>query len=173
VLQVCHFLHPCQLHNNLPNTCRPIHPSTSGVVPTFPGPGQAFKEGGDCPISWNLDTTGKWTNFSVDLMSGSNFAMQTVSNVFKDRDGTKGETTYTWKCPTVTPTSAVSPIDSHRPKYPCPPSERLCLRCYRFTFTNLPKPEPTPPGRLDSPSPLPRVNLPHPPTKRKFFCVCE
>ncbi|EFP93835.1 hypothetical protein PGTUg99_024291 [Puccinia graminis f. sp. tritici] len=79
----------------------------TGVVPTFPGPGQAFKEGGDCPISWNLDTTGKWTNFSVDLMSGSNFAMQTVSNVFKDRDGTKGETTYTWKCPTVTPTSAI------------------------------------------------------------------
>ncbi|KAI9604751.1 hypothetical protein H4Q26_002720 [Puccinia striiformis f. sp. tritici PST-130] len=75
--------------------------------PTAPGPGQTFKEGGDCTLTWNLDTTGKWTSFSVDLMSGSNFAMSTVTNVFKDKDGTKGETSYTWKCPSVTPNSAI------------------------------------------------------------------
>lgn len=79
----------------------------SALVPTAPGPGQTFNEGGDCTLSWNLDTTGKWTSFTVDLMSGSNLAMQTVTNVFKDRDGTKGDTTFTWKCPQVTPHSAI------------------------------------------------------------------
>ncbi|WAQ83642.1 hypothetical protein PtA15_4A90 [Puccinia triticina] len=81
--------------------------TSTGVVPTAPGPGEAFKEGGDCPLSWNLDTTGKWTSFSVDLMSGSNNAMQLVTSVFKNKDGTKGETSYTWKCPAVTPNSAI------------------------------------------------------------------
>ncbi|MBW0544203.1 hypothetical protein O181_083918, partial [Austropuccinia psidii MF-1] len=79
----------------------------SAVVPTGPGPNQSFNQDGDCTISWNLDTTGKWTSFSVDLMSGSNTAMQLVTNVFKGRDGTTGGTTYTWKCPAVTPNSAI------------------------------------------------------------------
>ncbi|KNZ46184.1 hypothetical protein VP01_748g5 [Puccinia sorghi] len=79
----------------------------AGVVPTAPGPGESFKEGGECSISWNLDTTGKWTNFSIDLMSGSNTAMNTITNVVTGRDGTKGETTLKWKCPSVTPHSAI------------------------------------------------------------------
>jgi len=79
----------------------------AGVVPTAPGPGQSFKEGGECSISWNLDTTGKWTSFSIDLMSGSNTAMNTITNVVKGQDGTKGETTLKWKCPAVTPHSAI------------------------------------------------------------------
>ncbi|PLW45520.1 hypothetical protein PCANC_10142 [Puccinia coronata f. sp. avenae] len=79
----------------------------AGVVPTAPGPGQIFQEGGNCTLSWNLDTTNKWTSFTVDLMSGSNTAMQPVTNVFKDRDGTKGDTSYSWKCPNVTPNSAI------------------------------------------------------------------
>lgn len=79
----------------------------SAVVPTAPGPGQVFKEGDQCTLSWSLDTTGAWKSFNVDLMSGSNFAMQLVTNVFKGRDGTKGPTTYSWTCPQVTPNSAI------------------------------------------------------------------
>jgi len=81
--------------------------TSAAVVPTAPGPGQVFREGDQCTLSWSLDTTGKWTSFNVDLMSGSNFAMQPVTNVFKGRDGTKGENTYSWKCPQVTPNSAI------------------------------------------------------------------
>ncbi|EGG04421.1 uncharacterized protein MELLADRAFT_72374 [Melampsora larici-populina 98AG31] len=79
----------------------------AGVTPTAPGPGQVFNEGSDCTIQWNLDTTGKWTSFSIDLKTGSNQAMQLVTNVASGLDGTKGATSHSWKCPDVTPNSAI------------------------------------------------------------------
>ncbi|KAH9813319.1 hypothetical protein DFH28DRAFT_930062 [Melampsora americana] len=79
----------------------------AGVTPTAPGPGQVFNEGSDCTIQWNLDTTGKWTNFAIDLKTGSNQAMQLVTNVASGLDGTKGATSHKWKCPAVTPNSAI------------------------------------------------------------------
>lgn len=79
----------------------------AGVTPTAPGPGQVFNEGSDCTIEYNLDTTGKWTSFSIDLKTGSNTAMQLVTNVASGLDGTKGATSHTWKCPAVTPHSAI------------------------------------------------------------------
>ncbi|KAI8446201.1 hypothetical protein BY996DRAFT_6422901 [Phakopsora pachyrhizi] len=78
-----------------------------GVVPTKPGPGETYNEGGQCQIAWALDTTGTWNSFSIDLMSGSNFAMQQVVNVLKNQDGTKGPGTYSFPCPEVTPNSAI------------------------------------------------------------------
>ena len=77
------------------------------VTPTGPGPNEIFREGKPCLISWTHDTTGTWTSFSVDLMSGSNLDMKVVTNAFKGLDGTKGNTTFSWPCPAVTPNSAI------------------------------------------------------------------
>ncbi|POV95719.1 hypothetical protein PSTT_16093 [Puccinia striiformis] len=77
------------------------------VTPTGPGPNEIFREGKPCLISWTHDTTGTWTSFSVDLMSGSNLDMKVVTNAFKGMDGTKGNTTFSWPCPAVTPNSAI------------------------------------------------------------------
>ncbi|KNZ52281.1 hypothetical protein VP01_362g23 [Puccinia sorghi] len=77
------------------------------VTPTAPGPNQVFREGQQCTLSWALDTTNTWKNFSVDLMSGSNYNMNVVTNVFKNMNGTKGRTSFSWTCPQVTPNSAI------------------------------------------------------------------
>ncbi|KAG0144709.1 hypothetical protein CROQUDRAFT_672210 [Cronartium quercuum f. sp. fusiforme G11] len=77
------------------------------ITPTAPGPGQFFAEGSNCLIQWNLDPNHKWTNFTIDLMSGSNTAMSLVTNVAKGLDGTKGAKSLSWKCPKVTPNSAI------------------------------------------------------------------
>ncbi|WAQ83811.1 hypothetical protein PtA15_4A260 [Puccinia triticina] len=79
----------------------------SAVTPTGPGPNEIFREGQPCKISWNLDTSNKWKSFSVDLMSGSNFNMNVVKNVFKGMDGTKGPASYSAPCSKVTPNSAI------------------------------------------------------------------
>ncbi|KAG0144710.1 hypothetical protein CROQUDRAFT_134201 [Cronartium quercuum f. sp. fusiforme G11] len=79
----------------------------AAVTPTAPGPGQSFAEGSDCLIQWDLDSTGKWSSFSIDLMSGSNTGMTLVTNVASGLDGTKGDKSHTWKCPKVTPNSAI------------------------------------------------------------------
>lgn len=76
------------------------------VTPTTPGPGSVYKVGSACPIAWTVDTTGTWTSFSIDLMSGSNLAMQTVTNVAKNLDGTKA-ISQDFICPDVTPYSAI------------------------------------------------------------------
>lgn len=77
------------------------------VVPTAPGPNEVFKEGQGCNLSWKLDTTDTWKNFTVDLMSGSNIEMNKVTTVFKGEDGTKGRDSYVWPCPKVDPNSAI------------------------------------------------------------------
>ncbi|GAA5884558.1 hypothetical protein JCM16303_000027 [Sporobolomyces ruberrimus] len=77
------------------------------VVPTAPGPGDSFNEGSPCTIQWNLDTTGSWTNFTVQLMTGSNQAMTPLTTVLSGVDGTTGTGKYEWTCPEVTPNSAI------------------------------------------------------------------
>ncbi|GAA6011736.1 hypothetical protein JCM11491_000734 [Sporobolomyces phaffii] len=95
------------------------------VVPTAPGPGDSFNEGSPCPIQWNVDTTGTWTNFTIQLMTGSNQAMTPLATVASGLDGTSGDGKFSWTCPEVTPNSAVS-----RP----PPLSYLC----EFTHAGSP-----------------------------------
>ncbi|GAA5996839.1 hypothetical protein JCM5350_000504 [Sporobolomyces pararoseus] len=82
------------------------------VVPTAPGPGDTFNEGSTCPIQWNLDTTGTWTNFTIQLMTGSNQAMTPLLTVASGLDGTTGTGKYEWECPQVDPNSATEPTET-------------------------------------------------------------
>lgn len=42
----------------------------------FPtGPGDSYKEGGNCMIVWDTDSTGKWTDMQIELMTGDNYNM--------------------------------------------------------------------------------------------------
>lgn len=76
-------------------------------VPLTPGPGDVFREGGDCTFTWTPDPTGTWNVMNIELMTGSNFAMvhlDTVATV----DGTSAaETSFTYPCPAVVPNSAI------------------------------------------------------------------
>ena len=46
------------------------------VNPTDPGDvGASFNEGTTCHIAWTPDTTGKWKNMTIQLMTGGNFDM--------------------------------------------------------------------------------------------------
>ncbi|KAK4056078.1 hypothetical protein OIO90_002809 [Microbotryomycetes sp. JL221] len=80
----------------------------AAVTPLGPGPGEVFREGGRCTTSWTRDTTGTWSSFAIDLMSGSNTQMTVVTRVAEDMDGTStSSTTFTFECPAVTPNSAI------------------------------------------------------------------
>ncbi|GAA5834916.1 hypothetical protein JCM3766R1_002038 [Sporobolomyces carnicolor] len=86
--------------------------AAADAVPTAPGPGDSFNEGSACPIQWNLDTTGTWTNFTIQLMTGSNQAMTPLMTVVSGVDGTTGTGKYSWTCPEVTPNSAFTQAGS-------------------------------------------------------------
>jgi len=73
--------------------------------PTVPGPGDVYSEGSDCKIGWSPDTTGTWTEMSIQLMTGNNWEMVHLADI-TTIDATK-ETTYTYPCPQVTPNSAI------------------------------------------------------------------
>ncbi|KAG0662916.1 hypothetical protein C6P46_003004 [Rhodotorula mucilaginosa] len=73
------------------------------VVPTAPGPGEVFRVGQKCNIQWDLDTTGTWTSFEIQLMTGSNLNMVVGS----DLDGTTGPGTIDFTCPQVTPNADI------------------------------------------------------------------
>lgn len=76
-------------------------------VPTAPGPGDVFKEGGDCTFTWTPDTTGVWKVMNVELMTGSNLGMIHLDTV-ATLDGTSTtDTTFTYTCPAVIPNSAI------------------------------------------------------------------
>ncbi|KAI9062730.1 hypothetical protein FKP32DRAFT_1677236 [Trametes sanguinea] len=76
-------------------------------VPTAPGPGDVFKQGGQCTFTWDADTTGQWKTMNVELMSGDNWNMIHITTV-ANLDGTDAsKTTYSYDCPQVTPNSAI------------------------------------------------------------------
>ena len=50
------------------------------VVPTAPGPGDIFKEGGQCSFTWDADTSGVWKTMNVQLMTGSNTGMVHITS---------------------------------------------------------------------------------------------
>jgi len=78
---------------------------TADPDPSIPGPGDSYKQGGDCRIEWAVDSTGKWTDMQIELKTGSNLAMVPLK-VITTIDATK-ETKYVYPCPKVTPNSAI------------------------------------------------------------------
>lgn len=50
------------------------------VIPTAPGPGDVFKQGGDCTLSWTPDPSGTWKQTDVELMTGDNFNMVFITS---------------------------------------------------------------------------------------------
>ena len=50
------------------------------VVPTAPGPGDVFQDGGKCTFTWTADTTGTWKTMNVEIMSGSNLVMNHITS---------------------------------------------------------------------------------------------
>jgi len=73
--------------------------------PSIPGPGDSYKQGGDCLIEWATDPTGKWTDMQIELKTGSNLAMVPLKVITKV-DATK-ETRFVYPCPKVSPNSAI------------------------------------------------------------------
>ncbi|KAL0563741.1 hypothetical protein V5O48_018322, partial [Marasmius crinis-equi] len=68
------------------------------ATPTAPGPGVVYKQGSTCSTSWVGDKDGKWGNMKIQLMSGSNFAMEEVETLVTGLDGNK-DGTYDFECP--------------------------------------------------------------------------
>jgi len=65
-------------------------------------------EGGPCVISWSPDTTGKWTDTNIELMTGENQNMIHITTVVSGLDTTSAAaTSYSWTCPEVTPNAAI------------------------------------------------------------------
>ena len=50
--------------------------------PSEPGPGSVYNEGSTCHIAWDADTTGVWTVMNIELMSGSNTAMNHITSMY-------------------------------------------------------------------------------------------
>ena len=48
--------------------------------PSEPSPGSVFKEGENCRIAWDVDATGTWKTMNIELMSGSNWAMNHITS---------------------------------------------------------------------------------------------
>jgi len=78
---------------------------TADPDPIIPGPGDTYKQGGDCDIEWAADTTGKWTDMQIELKTGNNVAMVPLK-VITTIDATK-QTKYVYPCPEVSPNSAI------------------------------------------------------------------
>ena len=53
-------------------------------TPTAPGPGDVFKEGGQCTFTWDVDTSGTWKQMNVELMSGDNWNMIHLTSMSSD-----------------------------------------------------------------------------------------
>ncbi|KDN41512.1 hypothetical protein K437DRAFT_226713 [Tilletiaria anomala UBC 951] len=84
--------------------------TSSGLVLTGPGPGETFRAGGTCTVTWTPDTSGstKWKSFTLDLNTGSNQAMTKLETIATGLDGTDPtKTSYSWTCPEVSPYSAI------------------------------------------------------------------
>lgn len=59
--------------------------SLAEPVPSEPSPGSKFNAGATCHIAWDPDTSGTWKQMSIELMSGSNLAMNHITSTFYNR----------------------------------------------------------------------------------------
>ncbi|KAI0766168.1 hypothetical protein BD413DRAFT_156866 [Trametes elegans] len=76
-------------------------------TPNAPGPGDKFKVGDQCTFSWEVDTSGTWTEMNVELMTGDNWNMAHLNTV-ATLDGTDAsKTSFSYDCPEVDPYSTI------------------------------------------------------------------
>ncbi|KAH0836859.1 hypothetical protein J3R83DRAFT_8647 [Lanmaoa asiatica] len=75
--------------------------------PNSPGPGDVFIQGQPCAISWDVDSTGLWKTMNIELMTGNNFNMVSLTPV-ATVDGTNpSKNTFSYTCPQVSPHSPI------------------------------------------------------------------
>ncbi|KAF8585409.1 hypothetical protein K439DRAFT_1343454 [Ramaria rubella] len=77
------------------------------LVPTGPSPGQVFKEGAACTITWNADPSGKWKTTFIELMTGPNNPMVHLATVAQVDGTDPTKASFSMPCPSVTPNSAI------------------------------------------------------------------
>jgi len=77
----------------------------SAPNPTAPGPSDKFAAGSQCTIQWTADSTGKWTNMNIELMTGSNAQMVHMRTIATLNAITN--TSYTWTCPQIVPPAPI------------------------------------------------------------------
>ena len=85
-------------------------------MPHRAGPGDSYKQGGDCKIEWSADPTGKWTDMLIELKTGDNFAMVPLKGTNFPPVRTGGSTTHANSI-------AITTIDATKQTsyvYPCP-----------------------------------------------------
>ncbi len=52
-------------------------------TPSAPGPGDVFKQGDQCTITWDADTSGVWKEMNIELMTGNNWEMVHITSTFR------------------------------------------------------------------------------------------
>ncbi|KAG9018348.1 hypothetical protein FRB93_000051 [Tulasnella sp. JGI-2019a] len=72
-------------------------------TPLTPPNGQV----GECDILWTPDTTGKWTQTNIELMTGSNQAMMHITTVATVDTTANAASNFTYPCPNVIPTANI------------------------------------------------------------------
>ena len=50
------------------------------IIPTVPDPGHIYNEGSTCEVGWTPDTTGQWKAMNIQLMTGSNVQMVSLTS---------------------------------------------------------------------------------------------
>ncbi|KAI0923652.1 hypothetical protein AcV5_009133 [Taiwanofungus camphoratus] len=76
-------------------------------TPTTPGPGDVYKEGSNCDVAWNVDSSGIWKTMNIELMTGSNTQMVYLTTV-ATVDGTDASnTSLSYPCPGVAPNAPI------------------------------------------------------------------
>ncbi|KAI9638419.1 uncharacterized protein MKK02DRAFT_42810 [Dioszegia hungarica] len=78
----------------------------AAVTPTSPESATVVRVGGQMNALWAADTTGTWTDMTVQLMTGDNLQMIPLSTLSTGIDGTK-DTSHSWTVPNVSPTSKI------------------------------------------------------------------
>lgn len=59
----------------------PILRALAAIEVLEPAPGDVYKPNATCSITWDADTTGKWTTMAIELMTGSNEDMVHLTSV--------------------------------------------------------------------------------------------
>lgn len=84
----------------------PGNPDGPGLDVSEPSDATSVQPGGNLTASWMLDTTGTWNSMTIELMSGSNQAMKSLTTVGTGIDATTvGQ--YSFQVPDVTPYSKI------------------------------------------------------------------
>ncbi|WVQ71360.1 hypothetical protein IAR50_000888 [Cryptococcus sp. DSM 104548] len=76
------------------------------ITPTSPDGSTSVKVGDSIEALWTVDSVDDWTNVEIQLMTGSNLAMEALATVATGIDGTSASS-YTFTAPDVSPYSKI------------------------------------------------------------------